>query len=872
MTAAASPISPAHAAKLRVVEARARNAQGWEAKRPARALPERFSREIDAILLGLWPAHQLPEYGLLAVGGYGRAELFPYSDLDLLILLPHEGDPDAAQQEAISEFLTGLWDCGLSAGHSVRSLGDCAQQAREDLTVATALLEARQLAGPRGLAARLRAVWRKTIDPESFAQGKLLEMQQRHHRFQDTPYALEPHLKESPGGLRDLHTLLWMTRGYGLGSDWRSLAKAGLLTRQEASQLARQQHFLNTLRAHLHLATGRREDRLVFDLQTTLALRLGFAAKPGRRTSEVLMQRYYVAAKIVSQVTSLLIANLESFSPGSANGPPDPSRPIDDDFCETRGLLDIHSDDLFERDPSAILRAFLIMARSASRRGMTARARRAIWNARNRVNKAFREQPQNKAALLALFKEPAGMMHALRLMNDLGILGRMLPVFRRIIGQMQHDLFHVYTVDQHILQVIRNLRRLTMDEHAHEFPELTELMTNTGAPWKLYLAALFHDIAKGRGGDHSRIGEMEARRFGRQFGLDPETTELIQFLVAEHLTMSTVAQKQDLADPEVIARFAARVGTVERLQALYILTVADIRGTSPKVWNHWKGRLLAALYRLTREVLQADQPRDAPQALQRAALETKRAEAIRLLQLEGEDPDRARSLWSTLPLGYFLRHEASDIAWHAARIRPDSPEPCVAARLAAGGESMQVMVYVKDAHALFARLACYFHSKGLGVHDAQIHTTTMGFALDSFLLDARSLGGQQRAMLSLVCDDLLRLLRSPGSLPAPQLGRLSRQSRSFPVPTQVQITPDENQGSFTLSLTTINRPGLLYAIAHLLSEYGVDIAAARITTLGERAEDVFLLKGGNLRHDRSQIGLERALLAALRTEPESQAA
>jgi len=871
LAVASAPLQPALAAKARVAEARSSNARGWEEGRSAASLLRGFSREIDEIILSLWPAAQLPEVGLLAVGGYGRAELSPYSDIDLLILLPQEGEMEAQQQEALSAFLTSLWDCGLDAGHSARSLQDCAELARDDLTVATALMESRQLAGPFGLEARLQAVWRQTIDPESFAQGKLLEMQQRHHRFQDTPYALEPHVKESPGGLRDLHTLIWMARGYGLGSDWTSLARAGLLTRQEAGQLLRQQHFLETLRAHLHLATGRREDRLVFDLQGTVATRLGFTPKPGRRVSEVLMQRYYVAAKIVSQITSLLVANLESLNQGLHGAALGRARPLDGDFSETRGLLDIQKDDLFERDPSAILRAFLMMARHASRRGMTAKTRRALWNARVRVNKEFRERPENKAALLALFKEPKGMMHALRLMNDLGILGRMLPVFRRIIGQMQHDLFHVYTVDQHILQVIRNLRRLTLDEHAHEFPDLTELMTDFGAPWKLYLAALFHDIAKGRGGDHSQLGEREVRRFARQFELDEETSSLIQFLVAEHLTMSTVAQKQDLADPSVISRFAAKVQTVERLQALYILTVADIRGTSPKVWNHWKGRLLAALYRLTRELLQASAP-DAPQALQRDALKSKRAEAVRLLQLEGEDPARAQPLWSSLPLGYFLRHEASDIAWHAARIQHERDEISVAARLSTAGDAFQVMVYVKDTHALFARLAYYFHSRGLAVLDAQIHTTTDGFALDSFLLDARPLEDRRREMLSLMSDDLRRLLAAKTELPAPQLGRLSRQSRSFPVPTSVQITPDENQRTFTLSLTTVDRPGLLYAIAHLLAEFDVDIANARITTLGERAEDVFLLQGGNLQHDRSQIALERALLAALRTEPESRAA
>ncbi|MGA0882285.1 MAG: nucleotidyltransferase domain-containing protein, partial [Burkholderiaceae bacterium] len=314
---------PERDAKARVLDARARNAAGWEAGKPAESLLASLSRDVDKIILSLWPAKQLPSVGLLAVGGYGRAELSPYSDIDLLILLPDAQEPTPEQQEAIGGFVTALWDCGLDAGHSVRTLSECAQQARDDLTVATALLECRRLAGPASCVSELSRLWRATIDPEVFAQGKLLEMQQRHQRFQDTPYALEPHVKESPGGLRDLHAVLWIAKGYGIGDTWAELARAGMLTRQEAGQLSRQQHYLQTIRAYLHLCTGRREDRLVFDLQGAVAARFGLEAKPGRRVSEVLMQRYYVAAKIVSQVTSLLLANVEAFSQAHQTHQPD---------------------------------------------------------------------------------------------------------------------------------------------------------------------------------------------------------------------------------------------------------------------------------------------------------------------------------------------------------------------------------------------------------------------------------------------------------------------------------------------------------------------------------------------------------------------
>lgn len=864
------------AAKQAVLTARQKNADGWVAARPASRLLKELAREIDRVVLSLWPEASLSALGLFAVGGYGRAELAPFSDVDVLVLAPETGTDQlsAEAQEALGCFLTALWDCGLDAGHSVRTLSECMTQASEDITVATALLEARQLAGPSHLAKELSTRWAQTINRKTFAERKLLEMQQRHGRFQDTPYALEPNVKESPGGLRDLQVILWVSKAYGLGQSWADLAKRNLITPEEARQLSLQQNMLHTIRAHLHLCAGRHEDRLVFDLQGQVANRLGCEAAEGRRASEVMMQRYYRAAKIVQQVSALLLANLEpALWALDHEGKPDTlpmgaTRPIDEEFQETNGLLDIRDENLFERSPPAILRAFLQMERASTRRGMTARTLRALWNSRDRVDRAFRENAKNKALFLQIFQEPRGIVHALRVMNNLGILGRMLPVFRRIVGQMQHDLFHVYTVDQHILQVIRNLRRLTMAEHAHEFPQLSELMSDFDAPWKLYLAALFHDIAKGRGGDHSELGCAEVRRFAKQFALDAKTSDLLAFLVAEHLTMSTVAQKQDLADPAVIERFAQLVKTRERLTALYILTVADIRGTSPKVWNSWKGRLLARLYGLTLQYLEADSTAAAREAIGHKAQSAKREEAERLLQLASRPLEAAHTFWKELDLAYFLHHEASDLAWHARvlaySVEGLTPkEPRVFARPVPDDEGLAVLVYTPDMPALFAHITDYFTQRGMPILNARVHTTRSGFALDTFLVDPRPMDVPARELASLVEAELARQLKEGRPLSAPGRGKTSRQSRSFPIPPTISLAPDFDHQHFTLSVTAADQPGLLYSIAYSLASHQIEVQSARITTLGERAEDVFLVKAPALMQERAQVALEADLLHAI---------
>jgi [protein-PII] uridylyltransferase len=506
-----------------------------------------------------------------------------------------------------------------------------------------------------------------------------------------------------------------------------------------------------------------------------------------------------------------------------------------------------------------MLEVFLLMEQRSSLRGMTARTQRALWHARFRIDQAFRRDPANRALFLAILKAPEGITHALRAMNQLSILGRYLPCFRRIVGQMQHDLFHVYTVDQHILMVARNLRRFTMSEHAHEYPFCSQLMANFAQPWILYIAALFHDIAKGRGGDHSKLGMVDARRFCRDHELSETDTELVVFLVEHHLSMSHVAQKQDLSDPDVIQDFASLVKNERHLTALYLLTVADIRGTSPKVWNAWKGKLLEDLYRMTLRVLGGE----APSADRE--LKNRQEEALKTLRLYGLSQQAHEALWRQLDVAYFLRHDASDIAWQTRMLynRIDSPVPVVKARLAPIGEGLQVTVYVKDQPDLFVRICSYFERKNFSILDAKIHTTHNGYALDTFLVTEPAFANNYRDIINLIEHDLAESLGSHEPLPAPRKGRLSRLSRTFPLTPTVDLRPDERGQYYLLSVSANDRNGLLYSIANVLAKYRVNLHTAKIMTLGERVEDVFLVDGAVLQHARSQIQLERELLDAL---------
>lgn len=809
---------------------------------------------VDAALTRIWQDFALPaDTALVAVGGYGRGELFPHSDIDVLILL--NSAPDAALRNTLEELIQSFWDLGFQIGHSIRTIDECLKEAAADITVQTCLLEARLVIGSRKLFLFLRDRCNAAIDPQAFFLAKTLEMRQRHAKYEDTPYSLEPNCKESPGGLRDLQVILWVAKAAGLGDSWRKLAERGLITTTEARQLTQKERAFKDIRIRLHIHAGRCEDRLVFDVQMPIAETFGFKTTETRRASEYLMQRYYWAAKAVTQLNTILLQNIEA----QLFPQPVSSHAINARFNEVNGLIDIAHDDTFETVPSAMLEVFLLLAHHPELKGMTARTLRALWHARSRIDGKFRRDPANHALFLSIIQAPQGITHALRGMNQTSVLGRYLPSFRRIIGQMQHDLFHVYTVDQHILMVVRNVRRFTMTEHAHEYPFCSQLMANLPGHWLLYIAALFHDIAKGRNGDHSILGMADARRFCKEHGLSKEDTELVVFLVQHHLTMSQVAQKSDLSNMDVIRGFADLVKDERHLTSLYLLTVADIRGTSPKVWNAWKGKLLEDLYRMTLRVLGGETPSADHE------LKNRQEEALKTLRLYGLPDDAHERLWHQLDIAYFLRHDASDIAWQTRALfnKINSAGPVVKCRLAPIGEGLQVTVYIKDQPDLFARICSYFDRKNFSILDAKIHTTRHGYALDTFLVIEPTFANNYRDIISLIEHELINLLQSQEPLPPPSKGRLSRLSRIFPITPTVDLRPDERGQYYLLSVSANDRTGLLYAIANVLAKYRINLHTAKVMTLGERVEDVFLIDGAELSNPRSQIHLETDLLEAL---------
>ncbi|MCF8173815.1 MAG: [protein-PII] uridylyltransferase [Burkholderiaceae bacterium] len=848
----------ASAAKSLLTESQSALALAWHEKRQGLPLLKGRAALVDSVLRLVWSSLAMPEdYALAAVGGYGHGLLYPGSDVDLLILLPEspgaDHEPRAASQ--LEQLIGTLWDVGLDIGHSVRSVEQCLEEADRDITVKTSLLEARYLAGSHTLFENLEQRSNAALDPAEFFKAKQLEQAERYARYNDTPYSLEPNCKESPGGRRDLQVIRWVTHAAGIGNEWKALTKAELITTSEVRQLEGADQFLRELRIELHYLAGRREDRLLFDHQEKLAQAMGIEATEAKRASEVLMQRYYQNAKLVTLLNVLVMQILADRLLPARPGPP---IIIDSHFQMVREQLDVREETIFQQFPRTILECFLLQMQRSELKGMTPRTLRALWRAQGRIDAGFRRDPENRALFLKLFQQQH-LVHPLRRMNQYGILGRYLPAFGRIVGQMQHDLFHVYTVDQHILQVMRNLRRFAMPEFAHEYPFCSRLMAGFENRWLLYLAALFHDIAKGRGGDHSQLGKKDVARFCRDHEIAGEDAELLSFLVEQHLTMSQVAQKQDLADPEVILAFASTIGDMRRLIALYLLTVADIRGTSPKVWNAWKAKLLEDLFRMTASVLSGTT------VLQLTGVAERQEEARRILRYHGLRPDIEVNLWNQLDTAYFMRHAAEEIAWHTRILyhRPDSKVPVVRARLNPMGDGLQVMVYVPDQANLLARLCGFFARAGYSIVDAKIHTTRHGYALDSFVVFAFDSTQIYRDVIALIEHGITEQLEQQPPLPAALSGRVSRLVRHFPIAPEVDIRVDDRGSHYLMSINTADRPGLLYAIARILDEHNITLHTAKIATLGERVEDVFLISGKELERTATVVRLEQDIVAAL---------
>lgn len=802
---------------------------------------------------------------LLAAGGFGRAEVFPFSDIDLLVLIPEDLPENDA--ERVSSFLTSLWDLGLSVGASVRTARETLADCTQDIALSTNFLEARFLYGNKELFEATRAEYLKALNPVTFFREKELEMHQRHRKHDDTPYELEPDIKESPGGLRDIQVLLWCAQAAGLAETPEDLLTSGILNREEWGELTASRAFLSDLRLRLHLMSERAENRLLFEKQIPLALSLGIRATSGLDAAELLMQRYYRNAHNVELLNAIAMCSLEERLLKTDTRPAN-AVPVAPGLIARGQTLDIEDPDRIGKDPAFLLTLFFEFSRRQELKDFTTRLMRALYREARKTDTRPFETRTCKEVFRRILQSRYGCTRCLQLMNQWGVLGRLIPAFGRVVGQMQHDLFHAYTVDQHTMRVIKYLRRFTHSSYAHEFPHCSEVMARMESTEELILAAIFHDVGKGLGGHHAALGEGMAGEFCTSLGLSSFSIAFVRFLVREHLTMSATAQKKDTSDPAVVAEFAALVGDKAHLDALYLLTVADIRATNPKVWSTWKAELLKDLYNKTRSVLSGQPLRTDRQSL----LAEKEKAVTAALKKSALTDGQIRDYLDKLDLTYFMRHTVEDILWHAAILtqKHGTVGPIIELKEEASG-LIKVFLSLKDKPGLLARVFRTFERNGLSVLEARIHTTRSGNVIDTFLVQDKRNRPNLTEFKSLLTEHLRESLENNQELKPLKAARLSRRSRSFPIKPVIDIEPDDAGKGALLQMTCTDRIGLLYTLARVLASHGVNLVSAKITTLDERVEDVFLIEGEALKNPETVLFIETELLRAIESNPQNAA-
>jgi [protein-PII] uridylyltransferase len=827
-------------------EAREELARRFEGGVPVARLVHQHAEVIDEVLSRLWRAQMgnaTDGPALVAAGGYGRSELHPASDIDIMVLLG--GQESAEQRRRIEQFLTLLWDLGIEVGHSVRTVVECVEEAAGDLTVATNLMETRLLEGPPALFEGMReAISPGKVWPSAeFFQAKWQEQRVRYRRYGDTGYNLEPNVKEGPGGLRDIQTIGWVLKRHFGADNLMDLVKEGFLTDSECRTLVEGRDFLWKVRFGLHILTGRREDRLLFDYQRTLAAQFGYHDDRRRLAVEYFMRDYYRTIMELSRLNEMLLqlfqeALLMAHLPVQIT-------PINTRFQARNGFVEVTYPKVFQRYPFALLEVFLILQQHRELKGVRASTIRLIRDNRKRLDEAARCDIRTRSLFLEIIKQPHGLTHELRRMNRYGVLAAYLPAFGAIVGQMQYDLFHVYTVDEHTLFVIRNLRRFTVPEHHHEFPLCSQLIQRIAKPELLYLAGLFHDIAKGRGGDHSVLGEEEALRFCSRLGLSQYDARFVAWLVRNHLVMSATAQRRDISDPDVINEFAALVGDQMHLKYLYLLTVADIRATSPSLWNGWKDALLKELYHATLRALRRglENPIDKAELLRET-----REETGKLLGEALTSDARVATLWDDVGDDYFLRHSPDEAAWHTrAILKAEAKDlPLVLVRQMTHRGGTEVFVHMQDMEGLFATATAALDQLGLTIMDARIITSSRDLVLDTFIvLEAEGEPIADARRVQEIAETLRRRLQAGGDHPVSVARRPRRQLKHFTVASEVTFTEDAPNRRTVMEVVTTDRPGLLSQIAAAMAGCGIRIQNAKIATFGERAEDVFFVTDNN---------------------------
>ncbi|MDP6375579.1 MAG: [protein-PII] uridylyltransferase [Pseudomonadales bacterium] len=819
-------------------------------------LVEDRAQFFDNLLTSMWREHfddkQRASMALYAVGGYGRGELHPGSDIDLLIVIPRH----FKARMTLEGFVRALFDLNIPIGHAVRTVRECRSEAQKDITVATSLLERRHLAGNERIVADLDKVMSSArIWPaDRFFHAKRDEQDARHHRFDNVEYGLEPNIKASPGGLRDLQTALWVClRRYGT-SDPLKLEELGVISEQERTWLVNGKRFLWWVRYGLHLVAGRGDDRLQFEFQRILAQRLGYADTYAKLGVERFMHQYYRYVLSLREVNDIIF---QLFNEAYTRRRRPKREAINDRFIVHDDYLDVVHEKVFEHDPSALLETFVILANRRDISGVRASTIRLIRNSLHLIDDAYRRDPTNTGLFIELLKAPYTLVTQLTRMRRYGVLGRYIPEFGEIIGQMQHDMFHIYTVDAHTMMVIRNMRRFFYRTAEEQFPVAAHCVRHVPKIELLYLAGLYHDIGKGRGGDHSELGAKDSVRFCQRHGLSDDDANLVSWLVQAHLVMSSTAQREDIYDPEVVHRFATLVKSERRLDYLYALTVADINATNPTLWNSWRATLMRQLYNETRKLLRKglESPRDR-QATVRACQEG----AIDHLLQAGEDEMASiDKVWESVGDEFFLRHSSRQVAdittqllGHDAFEGPLIIMQNIESHVAAEGAT-EIFLYTRDQPNLFAASVIALNRLSLSVHDAVIFTSESGICFNTYVVL-----GDDRQMIRIGAESLTtqltQMMSDPAALSSVAAQRMPRRQKQLARASQVTIS-NALPWSSTLTIVAADRPGLLAEIGLLFVELNITVLSARITTLGERVEDVFEIQSQNGQSITDQEGV-----------------
>ncbi|MCW4150161.1 [protein-PII] uridylyltransferase [Halomonas sp. 18H] len=836
-----SPIAPFKAA---LGEIQTRLDERFRAGADIRDLVRGRAWYLDQLLAIAWEQHAWPDDGvaLVAVGGYGRGELHPHSDIDLLLLL--EYDDDSPYREPLTAFITFLWDIGLEIGHSVRSLNDCEREAAADVTVITNLLESRLVAGPESLRHKMRErlsaehVW----PADRFFEAKWQEQIARHYRYNNSEYHLEPNLKSSPGGLRDIQMIGWVAKRHFGTEQYADIVANGFMNDAELRILSQGQAFLWQVRYALHMLTDRAEDRLLFDHQRTIAEMFGFRDTPEGLAVEQFMKRYYRHVTALAGLNDMLLQHFDEVILRGKEALE--TVKLNERFETKGGYIQVRSRNLFREQPSAMLELFLLMAKHPEIEGVRADTIRLIRDHRHQIDDHYREDPRHQRLFMAIMRAPGNVPRQLRRMNRYGILGKYLPEFGRAVGLMQHDLFHIYTVDAHTLRLLKFLHGFRKPEAKDDFPVAATLMQQLPKLDLLWIAGLFHDIGKGRGGDHSEIGARDVEQFCQRHHVPQHDTNLVSWLVEHHLLMSMTAQKRDISDPDVIRDFAMEVRNETRLDYLYVLTVADINATNPTLWNGWRASLLRQLHAETKRALRRglNNPPDRDDWVRET-----RTEARSLLQTIGVDETDIDRLWESLGEDYFLQYAPSEIVWQTQGILAHQPSPlplvlisAPTADMAEGGT--KVFIHTRSVDDLFAATAAAMEQLGLSIHDARIATSNNDWTLNTFIvLDNQGQPIRDSARIEEMRQHLVEELDDPDDYPDIVTRHTPRQLKHFRVATEVLIEQDPANDRTLLELSAPDRPGLLARVGRIFMEQDIALSAAKIATLGERVEDVFFI-------------------------------